>query len=253
MIGFPYYSDYKFILKIVLLSATIGTLIATVFSEIVSPSGVWYNSITKCLEAVLGVIPSAFMIITLVFAFCYHKGIDISLKNDFDFDNLPPVPDKSKKISKVDPILCIVFSIALFVILMVAPQILGIVFIKNDTASGIIPVFSTEAIRSSWVFIVVLTACCVVSEAIRLIEGRECKKVMVSTIITNVIMVITSAIWLLGTNIMNPEFLREASIMFTDNELFVNISANFQVFILGLIVLASFIETVVTVVKTLKK
>ncbi len=253
LIGFPYYSDYKFILKIVIISAVIGTFVVSVLSEIVNPSGAWYNAITKCIEPVLNVIPSAFMLITLVFAYCYHNGIDISLKNDFDFDKLPPVPDKSKKISRVDSIVGIVFPIAFFIIFMFAPQIFGLGFIKNDDVSRFIPAFSADAVRSSWVFVVIITACGVVREAIRLIEGRECKKVMVSTIVTNAITIVTSAIWLLGTNIMNPALAKEFSVMFADNETVINIFSNFQIFLLGIIVFASLLEIAVTVVKTLKK
>ncbi|MEE0060886.1 MAG: hypothetical protein UE295_08670 [Acutalibacteraceae bacterium] len=253
LIGFPYYSDYKAILKIVIISGVIGTFVVSVLSEIVNPSGAWYNAITKCIEPALDVIPSAFMLITLVFAFCYHNGIDINLKNDFDFDKLPPVPDKNKKISRVDPILGIVFPILFFIVFMFAPQILGIGFIKGEGVSDFIPAFSTEAIHSSWLFIVIITVCGVVREAIRLIEGRECKSVMISTIVANTITIVTSSIWLLGTDIMNPVVADEAAAMFANDQIVLNILSNFQIFILAIIVFASLLEIAVTTVKTLKK
>lgn len=45
LIGFPYYSDYKFIMKIVLLSVVIGMSIAAIISTVIDPSPVWYEGI----------------------------------------------------------------------------------------------------------------------------------------------------------------------------------------------------------------
>lgn len=45
-------------------------------------------------------------------------------------DNLPPVPQKSNRISKVDAIVGIVFSVIFTLVFLVCPQILCIAFVK---------------------------------------------------------------------------------------------------------------------------
>lgn len=250
LIGFPYYSDYKFILKVVLICVLVGVAIASLFSEILNPSPMWYEGITKWFEAVLDVIPSTFMVITLGFAICYHKGININLNGDFDFDNLPPVPDKRNRISKVESIVGIVFSVAFFIIFLFAPQILG--FVRTGT-SEFVPVFNTEIIQSSWLLIALFTICGVTRDTARLIEGRYCNRVMIITIITNVITAVTTAIWLLGTNIMNPELINSLSDLFSDEAVLINLFSKFQVFLLAIILFALAIDTIETVVKTLRK
>ena len=60
---------------------------------------------------------------TLLFTFFYKKGIKVDGLND-GIDNLPPVPQKSNRISKAYAIVGIVFSVIFTIVFLVCPQIL---------------------------------------------------------------------------------------------------------------------------------
>ncbi len=250
LIGFPYYNDYKFILKIVLICLVCGVGMASILSEIINPSEAWYNGLFKWFEAILSAIPAVFMVITLIFAFCYHKGININLKNDFDFDNLPPVPDKRNRISKTESIIGIAISVVFLVVFLFAPKLIGCFLTKT---SEFMPIFNAEAIRSSWLLLVIFTVCGITRETVKLIEGRYCKRVMIVTIITNSITAIVTCTWLLGANIMNPDFISSVSTIFAGEEVVINLFKNFQIFFMAVILFALGLDTIETVVKSLRK
>lgn len=186
---------------------------------------------------------------TLGFAFCYHKGIKINLTNDFDFDNLPSVPDKRNRISKVDSAVGIVISIVFLVVFLFAPQILG--FVITD-GTKFISVFDVKAIQSVWYLTFIFALCGITRDTVKLIEGRFCKKVMITTVVTDIISGIFTCIWLLGTDIMNPEFVSSLTAIFSNEEVLVNMFSNFQMFILVVILFALALDMITTVVKTLK-
>ncbi len=249
LIGYPYFNDYKFVLKIVLISVVIGMAIATVISSIVNPTPVWYEGVFAWLGNTVDSLAVVFTVITVIFAVCYHKGIKINIANDFDFDNLPSVPSKKKKISKADSIVGIVFSMVFLILFLFAPQIIGFVVTE---ATGFIPLFNVEAIQASWIFIVLFTVCGLTRDIVKLMEGRFCKKVMITTVVTDVITVVLTSIWLLGTNIMNPQLSEMLSKVF-DETVIINFFSNFQMFLLVVILFALVLEMITTVVKTLKK
>lgn len=119
---------------------------------------------------------------------------------------MPPVPQKSNRISKVDAIVGIVFSVIFTLVFLVCPQILCIAFVKNGV--GVYePLFNLEYIRQTWYFILAFGILGVTRDSVRLIDGSYTKRVMLVTIITNIIDGVLTSIWLLNDRIMNSGFL----------------------------------------------
>ena len=101
-------------------------------------------------------------------------------------DNLPPVPQKSNRISKVDAIVGIVFSVIFTLVFLVCPQILCIAFVKNGV--GVYePLFNLEYIRQTWYFILAFGIWVVQGDVLSLIVGSNPKGWMLFTIIPNII------------------------------------------------------------------
>ncbi len=107
LIGSPYFSNYKYVLKIILICVGIGITISTVISKVMTiPENYQTYSYTLTLSSpdfwidlfkdLLISLPSAliwvFAFITLLFAFFYHK--DIKIDSSENLDNLPPNPQK---------------------------------------------------------------------------------------------------------------------------------------------------------------
>lgn len=69
------------------------------------------------------------------------------------------------------------------------------------------PLFNLEYIRQTWYFILAFGILGVTRDSVRLIDGSYTKRVMLVTIITNIIDGVLTSIWLLNDRIMNSGFL----------------------------------------------
>ncbi|MCQ4022698.1 MULTISPECIES: hypothetical protein [unclassified Ruminococcus] len=248
LIGAPYYSTYKFVLKIVLICVVCGITCAEILSGIFSPSGVWYFAVGGFISAIFVSSFQAFAFVTLLFAFFYHK--DIKINTYGGVDSLPPVPKKNEKISRAGSIIGICFSVVFLIVFLFAPQIFCVIISGQNL---VIPILNAEVLRECWYILVMFALAGIVREIIRLIEGRYNFKVMLTTAIANTFSIVLAICWLLNTNIMSNEFLSWIPDVFSDTPQFIiSIFNNFQLFLLVVILFAILIDTVETVVRYIK-
>lgn len=250
LIGQPYYSLYVYVLKIVTVCISGGMLLAQIMAALTSHT-IWYIAIYRTIGGIFGGILTGFAFVTLLFAFFYKKGIKVDRLND-GIDNLPPVPQKSYRISKVDAIVGIVFSVIFTLVFLVCPQILCIAFVKNGV--GVYePLFNLEYIRQTWYFILVFGILGVTRDSVRLIDGSYTKRVMLVTIITNIIDGALTIIWLLNDRIMNSGFFDGIEqLLGTDAEGISHVFIHYNKVFLSIIILALTINCIETVVKAVK-
>ncbi len=260
LIGSPYYSTYKYVLKIVLICAASGITLAAVISSLISGFGntdfltvnsfiIFFRDLfVRTFETVPSALVWAFAFVTILFAIFYHKNIKID--NTGNLDNLPSVPVKKEKISKAEPIVGIAISIAFMSVFLICPQIFSFGITKTNTW---IPIFNIDTIHSTWYIIVLFGILGIIRESVQLIEGRRNKKVMVTTIVTNVLSAVMTVIWLARDNILNSDFIDFVTSYFPDKgEAIPPVLSNFQLLFMGVILLALAIDTIDTVVKTYK-
>lgn len=260
LIGSPYYSTYKYVLKIVLICAASGITLAAVISSLISGFGntdfltvnsfiIFFRDLfVRTFETFPSALVWAFAFVTILFAIFYHKNIKID--NTGNLDNLPSVPVKKEKISKAEPIVGIAISIAFMSVFLICPQIFSFGITKTNTW---IPIFNIDTIHSTWYIIVLFGILGIIRESVQLIEGRRNKKVMVTTIVTNVLSAVMTVIWLARDNILNSDFIDFVTSYFPDKgEAIPPVLSNFQLLFMGVILLALAIDTIDTVVKTYK-
>lgn len=255
LIGSPYYSTYKYVLKIVMICTIFGVILANIISGILdfSKSNSIENVVSSSANFIASLITNliisvgaAFGFVTALFAFFYHK--DIKIDTTSNLDSLPSVPEKNEKISKVDSIISIGLSVIFLIVFLTAPQIFCVA-IYNE----FIPIFNFETIRQTWYIIVMFSVVGIIRDVVRLIEGRYSKKVMITTVAANIISGFLSLWWLMNDRIMNPKFADNISKIFNNESTFIiNIFSNFQYFFLGLIIFALLLDILVTVFKYLK-
>lgn len=246
LIGSPYYTTYKQVLKTVLLCVAFSIALSSFIIQITDISVVWYENILSLISMLISGLSGAFTAVTLIFAVLYNKDIDI--KGMQDLSSLPKVPSKRQAISQKECIFEIVMQILLFAVFMSAPQIFGA--IASDGA-GIIPIFNIETIRSIWYIIVVFALMGMTREIIKLIERNYNKKVMIVTIIANGISAAAAYLWLTHSEIINGEFTAYMTKLFQKDGAFIlNIFTNFQYFFLGIILFALILDTIDCVVRS---
>ena len=256
LIGAPYYSTYKYVLKIVMICTGLGLILSAVLTSVFTYFETSTFNVTDfftgLFNEILLTVPSGliwgFAFVTILFAIFYRKGVKIETK----LDDLPPVPKKKQQISKGDSIFGLVFSVIFLCIFLTVPQIICV--IKTDPFVTI-PIFNTEVVRSLWYLTASFSALGIIREVVKLIEGRYSKKVMVTSICANVGSAIITVLWLLRDNLINPEFTANISTIFdsTDNTFVINIFANFNIFFMIVILFALTLDTTETIYKTLKK
>lgn len=248
LIGQPYFSTYKLVLKIVLAAVAVGTLITGVLQQIIEPQ-IWVGAIEQCVSLLADGLVNAFAFVTVLFAFFYQKGIRIN--ESFNLDELPSVPKKKQEISRLDAIIGIGVDVVFLAIFLAAPQLLGM---YRGDGGEIIPMFNVAAIRASWVVIVLFGALGIVREVVKLLVGRYNRKVLAVTVVTDVLSAGLAIWWLSGADMFNPAFLESILAQAQgDNAVVIGIFERFPQFFLVAMIFALAIDLFTTVVKSIEK
>lgn len=246
LIGQPYYSTYIFVLKIVLVSVIIGMTVANLILQMIEPQ-TWGAATFGWLANLYNSLLASFSIVTLLFAFFYHKGIPIT--EPFNFDNLPPVPKRSQEISKWESIAGIGFCVLFAVLFIFTPEVFCVI---RDGVT--VSLFDMEAVRDTWFIVMAFAACGISREVVQLMEGRYNKKVMITALATNAISAVLCIWWLVGFDLMNQTFLANMKELFAgEANIVYRMFGNFDLFFLGCMLLALTIDTIDVTVKSLRK
>lgn len=249
LIGQPYYSTYKYVMKIVLICVALGMTIACCLSYWVDGKELlWWEAIFEWFGMMWESLLSAFAFVTALFVFFDRKEISIDGMGT-GLDNLPPVPVKKERISKAESVFGIVLSIAFVTVFLACPQIFMAVGTQGDTVE-MIPIFNIEVIRSTWYLILLFGVLGIVGEIVKLLDGKYTKRVVVTTVVTDLLSAVLSFVWLCRPNIINPQFADAMRGMFEEEGEFIgSVFVNFQYFFLGIIVFALVLDSIITVVK----
>ena len=246
LIGPPYYATYKFVLKIVLAAVTVGMTVSNVILQILEPQ-TWGAVTLGWLANLYNALIASFSIVTLLFAFFYHKGIQIT--EPFNFDDLPPVPKKNQEISKWESIAGIAFCMLFVVLFVFTPEVFSVIH-----KGTVISLFDTGVVRDTWFIVIAFAACGICREAVQLLEGRYNKRVFMVALATNAISAVLSIWWLVGFRLINPVFLNNVERIFAgENNIVFAMFANFDLFFLGVLLFALVLDTIDVSVKTLRK
>lgn len=247
LIGQPYYSDYKFVLKIILSCSAFGLTLAAVILQLMEPQQ-WYAALGNWLAMLWNGMMGAFAFTTLLYAFFYHRGIKMG--EPFNFDDLPPVPKKKQEISGWECVFGIGFSVIFLIVFLAAPQICGIIYENGEW----LPIFRTETIHQTWYIIVLFSLTGIVREVVKLLERQYNSRVLVTTVLCDVLSAVLSVWWLGNRSIINPAFTEKMSVLFAGEGVFIaKVFSHFQYFFLGVILFALVLDTGTAMMKTLQK
>ncbi len=215
LIGGTYYFKYKVVLKIVLIATIIGATLAFVMGMIFDREQSVFKYVTEWL---FGVIPemfiSAFAVITVVFAILERKNVRI----DDNLDNLPSVPKKQEKIKIADCIVDICFAVFFTVLILFFGDKAPIIATIGDEGMDIatIPLFNMDAVQAVWIPLVIWTLMTIIRNVIRIIEGRKNMTVFITGLVTSIISIVCSYIFLVGSGVFNMDGLQQVAAMAGD-------------------------------------
>lgn len=250
LIGQPYYSTYKFVMKIVLISVVVGLTIANLIQQIMEPQNP-FAMIGELAAMLIGCVLQSFAIVTIVFAYLSRKGI--KLDDSFNLSDLPAVPKKTQQLPVWESVFGIVLSVVFLIIMLMVPQVFcAITFSGSETT--MVPIFDTAVVRAGWYMIVAFAALGIIREIVNLMERRYNRKVMLTAVCTDTLSAVLSIIWLTDDSIVNPDFKAQIHELFVNESDFIyRIFENFNLFFLFFILLALALDAGTAIYKTLRK
>lgn len=219
LIGGEYYDQYCFLLKIVLICAGLGMVIASIvtafieyitldidgnFSAInyVSSEVFHFWSIPSVLINIFGWMTIAFFLIER-----YQVKIDMGI-SAWTPSKLPPIPNKKANISRVESATGIVFTILFAILMCFTPQLIGVWF-KEGEGMISLPIFNLEIWNMILPFFIVSFTMGFICGIVKLIVGRYTVGVAVTTVVTGAVSFIAFVIVFKGYPIWNPDFITQ--------------------------------------------
>ena len=244
LIGQPYYSTYKFVLKTVLSAVVCGLVAACTILQVMDPKQ-WMEFLNNLIGSVCEGLLTGFAAVTLIFAVMQAKGWKMSEK--VELDELPSVPKKKARISAFECAVSIGFIAVFLVVFLAVPQTFSAVFTQTGE---LVPIFDTQVIRSNWYILALFALAGILRESVKIVEKRYSKKVLLTAAGTNAVSVVLSILWLCREDIINSDFIAKIGGIFTgDTTLITQLFGNFNIFLMGLIILALVLDTIEAAVK----
>lgn len=250
LIGQPYYSQYLFVLKIVLACTTGGIAVAGVLSLASGASGGVLIEGLGWLGTLVTALAFAFSFVTVLFAVFSHKGVEVEVMGSLD--DLPPSPRETKASTRGDAVAGIVFSVVFAAVFLLFPDVLNAL---SHRADGVpFNLFDVEAIRASAWVIIAWTLLCVAGESFKLVEGRYSMRLLAVTLVVDVVVAALVVFWLSNYQIIDGQALVGA-LESTGDDVGGAVRwvlANVQAAFCGLVLLALAIDAIDATVRTLK-
>ncbi|MBP7480166.1 MAG: hypothetical protein KA785_06935 [Spirochaetaceae bacterium] len=252
LIGPRYFSQYIFLLKIVLASVAFGLTLAavlgTIFSEDLAqeigsiPSFVplWLAFLGKLLFSLINGGFWAFGMVTLVFAIFQWKSINFSM-GDESLDSLPEVPKKKETYSRGETIFSMVMALIFFVVFLTVP---GIFRVFDDKGLNF-PVFLSDVIQSRWPLLAAVVLCGLLRDAVRLIAYKRTLKTFLLGFICNAAAIPFTILFFIDGKIFNPEFYSFMSSLFSEGLPALSVFfGSFSQFFMGIVLFALLLDSI---------
>ncbi|QNO14218.1 hypothetical protein HYG86_05245 [Alkalicella caledoniensis] len=248
LIGPGNYDSYIMILKIVTVAIFIGVSISKILGGIFSPEGNLLSVTIDYLVSLFVGVLQGFAWVTIGFAIAEQKGSKIEdtieKENQWSLDDLPEVPQKEARISRVESGFSIVFTTIFFSLLYFNPQLFAI-YSRGAEGTVVTPVLNIDALSGFKGMIIGIFLLNVLKETIKLIKGRwNLRLAVVTSILSAMSMIITLYVFN-RPSIWNPELNAQIA-----KHLDIGIEQSTAV--LGIVIIASAIEIVTSLYKGYK-
>ena len=210
LIGPNYFDKYIFVMKIVVLSIFVGISIASGLGVVFS-----IESIAEMIGSYISTLFSAILQgaawVTGIFALLEYNEISVDTGMEqgiWEPSQLPMLPEKKALISRGESVFSIIIITIFLQLFFFLPEIIGIYF-KVGSELSFIQLFNLDEITVFKVIVFVIFTINILIELIKIIKGRWTIKV---AIITSVLSVISSALFIYtisNMNILNSDIVQK--------------------------------------------
>jgi hypothetical protein len=261
LIGPEFFDAYILVLKIVLISTAVAIGVGFVIQIILDPISILDYFIDFIVSFVTA-IPMAFGWTTFGFAIgeYFHNINPKSLQMDKEWkvSDLVPVPDEKRQIKRGETITGIVFYVLFIVIMAFSSEYFGI-WIFHEEFSGVVPFLNEETYGSYLFFVILILGFGIIKECLKLIFGKWTMKLVIYTLVVNLISLVAILFMINGPAFWNPNFLlelTEAGFVTEGSEAFKTVSIVWEqstFWILILLVLGLILDAIDGFIRVYKK
>jgi hypothetical protein len=256
LIGPELFDTYTMVVKIAVAAAAFGMLVALTVGYAVTPPDNIGEVFGNIIASIFSAAIQGFALVTLVFALIEHFAVDLKnakwKKEKWHPSDLPEIPVKGEKIRRSEPIVGIIFIILFFVILNFNPGLLSI-FKKGFSP---IPVFDISVLMVYMSIINISFAVSIIKEIMKLVFGRYNIRFAAISLILSSISLILTVIVFSNFHIWNWNFVSGLQQVYGFSlPAHYDAMQTYTIFakvFLGVIIFAYVVESITTVIKTIR-
>ncbi|GIO27260.1 HAAS signaling domain-containing protein [Ornithinibacillus bavariensis] len=211
IIGPELYDPFLIVLKIVLISMSVGLGIVFVIESVLDPANILDHFVSFIVTIVTG-FPQALGWVTFTFMLIHFGG---GLKADelklekWDPTKLQPIPHPKKQIKRYEPITGIVFYVIIIVLFAFSSNFFGIYRFSDAGFQQVMPFLNEESFSQYMPFVILLLAIFIVKECLKLISGKWTMKLVAYTAVINIFSLVVVFFIITGPAFWNPNFMME--------------------------------------------
>ncbi len=213
LIGPELFETYRYILLLVLVCVAFGMTIAHTILAFLSPQENTLALLGDYIFSMYMAIINAFAFTTAAFVIAdyFNKRNNNKTKEIWYPNMLPQLPEAVKDIKRSEPIVSIVFYIAVIILLNVAPWLLGVIYFNNGTLH-IVPVFHLEYLKTAVIWFNICIALGILRETAKLLIGRHTIRLSIIVALLNVASLAIIVPVLISPQIWNHNFVWDITV-----------------------------------------
>lgn len=214
LIGPELFPRYLFVLKIVLGATLLGICVVTLLDYITNTSSNWYQFFGDLVGNNFSGLLSSFASVTIIFAIFEWRGVKLKeLTEPWKVSSLPPVPVKEASIPIGEAIIGIIFTTLVMILFIMAPQVLGMYFIRNGSTTAI-PIFNLDQFPVVLPLFLTVMGLGVLKHLWELIERKYSLRYGIFTTVINTVSTMLLIIIFTKFQIWNPIFKDQMNTVF---------------------------------------
>ncbi|WP_313800017.1 HAAS signaling domain-containing protein [Cytobacillus sp.] len=214
LVGPELFDHYVMVLKIALISTSVVIGVSFIISIILDPPSILQSFISFIISLVTG-LPMAFGWTTFAFAIIQFAGNthlkrkELQPKRRWSPSDLPPVPHPKGRVKRGEAITGIIFYIICITVFVFSGDYLGVWLFDAGKFKEVIPFFNEEYYGYYVLFILLIFGFGMIKECLKMIYGRWTMKLVLFTLVVNIISIIGLLFIIAEPNIWNPNFMAQ--------------------------------------------
>jgi hypothetical protein len=204
---------YLAVLKIVLISISIGLSAVFVIKLIVDPMLV-AQSFGQYVASLITAAAQGFAWVTLGFALTEYAGVKksklgLETRKEWKPADLPEIPDPKNQIKPIEPISGIIFSVLILVVFTFSVDLLGVYSFHEGEAATIVPFFHEDVFLQYLPLMWAVLSIGILRDCFKMIARKWTKKIVAYHVVFNVVSFVLVLVMFSDPAIWNPDFMKE--------------------------------------------